>query len=184
MLWLDLWLFLNWLPGFFQKSSGLNLKTSALFASAVFLAGVIGDSLGGVISDFVLRTTGNLRLARCGVIAFGLIAGSICLLLLLSAHSLTSVTACLAAAFFFVELVVAPIWAVPMDIAPHHAGKASGLINLGFGIAGIISPVVIGFVIDATGSRTLPFILSAALLVAGAALTLLVHPEQRVENSR
>ena len=49
-------------------------------------------------------------------------------------------------------------------------------MNLGFGIAGIISPVVIGFVIDATGSRTLPFILSAALLVAGAALSVAGPP--------
>lgn len=179
-----LWLFLNWLPGFFQKSSGLNLKTSALFASAVFFAGVVGDSLGGVISDFVLRASGSLRLARCGVIAFGLIAGCICLLLLRFADSLPSITMCLAGAFFFVELVVAPIWAIPMDIAPHHAGKASGLMNLGFGIAGVISPVVIGFIIDATGSRTLPFILSAALLVAGAALTLLVHPERALPDAR
>ena len=42
------------------------------------------------------------------------------------------------------ELVVAPIWAVPMDIAPKHAGSASGMLAVGFGPAGIISPFVFG----------------------------------------
>jgi hypothetical protein len=42
---------------------------------------------------------------------------------------------CLSLAFFSVELVVAPIWSVPMDIAPRYAGSASGIMNFGFGMA-------------------------------------------------
>jgi hypothetical protein len=38
----------------------LNLKNSALFASGVFFAGVIGDWLGGITSDRLLKKTGNL----------------------------------------------------------------------------------------------------------------------------
>ena len=55
------------------------------------------------------------------------------------------------------ELVVAPIWAVPMDIAPKYSGSASGMMNFGFGLASIISPFVFGYLIDRTGSWTLPF---------------------------
>lgn len=54
-----LWLFLNWLPGFFQNEYHQDLKKSAIFAAGVFLAGVIGDTLGGILSDRILQPTGN-----------------------------------------------------------------------------------------------------------------------------
>lgn len=42
----------------------MQLGKSALFASGVFLTGVLGDWLGGELTDFIMRRTGNLRLAR------------------------------------------------------------------------------------------------------------------------
>ena len=50
-----LWLYLNWLPLFFKNNFHLDIKNSALFASGVFFAGVLGDGLGGILSDRVLR---------------------------------------------------------------------------------------------------------------------------------
>jgi len=64
-----------------------------------------------------------------------------------------------------------------MDIAPRHAGTASGMMNFGFGLAGIVSPVVFGFLIDATGSWALPFVGSIALLLIGALLALRLRPD-------
>jgi cyanate permease len=87
----------------------------------------------------------------------------------------------LAAAFFFVELVVAPIWAVPMDIAPKHAGSASGMVNFGAALAGIISPFVFGYLVDLTGSWTLPFAGSICLLLLGAGLAFRMHPDRPFE---
>jgi len=60
-----LWLFLSWIPSFFFQNFHLNLKNSALFSAGVFLSGVVGDTLGGIVSDRILKRTGNLRQARC-----------------------------------------------------------------------------------------------------------------------
>jgi sugar phosphate permease len=46
-----LWLYLAWIPSFFLHNYQLNLKNSALFSTGVFLAGVFGDSVGGIVSD-------------------------------------------------------------------------------------------------------------------------------------
>src|ERR1700736_4519481 len=43
----------------------------ALFASGVFFAGVLGDSLGGILSDGILKKTGSIRFARLSVIVTG-----------------------------------------------------------------------------------------------------------------
>ena len=75
---------------------------------------------------------------------------------------------------------MAPIWAVPMDIAPRFAGSASGIMNFGFGVAGIISPFVFGYTIDLTGSWTLPFLGSMGLLLAGSIMALRLRPEQQL----
>src|SRR5436190_1269228 len=66
-----LWLYLNWLPYFFLHEYKLDIAHSALFASAVFFAGVAGDLLGGTLSDTVLKRTGSVRTARLSVIVVG-----------------------------------------------------------------------------------------------------------------
>jgi MFS family permease len=175
-----LWLFLSWIPSFFFHNFHLNLAHSALFSSGVFLSGVIGDTLGGVVSDRILRRTGNLRRARCWVISGGLFGGFLFMIPVVLVHDLAVVAVCLSLAFFCVELVVAPIWAVPMDIAPRYAGSASGIMNFGFGLAGIISPLVFGYVIDVTGSWTVPFLASLVLLLVGAGLALRLRPDQQL----
>ncbi|PNG27387.1 MFS transporter [Methylocella silvestris] len=173
-----LWLFLNWIPSFFLHQFHLDIKKSAIFAAGVFLAGVLGDTVGGIVSDGILRRTGSVSKARVSVIVVGFLGAFVFMLPVVFSSDLMIVTLCLSGAFFFAELIVAPIWAVPMDIAPQYAGTASGFMNFGFGLAGMISPVVFGAVIDATGSWTLPFVASLGLLLLGAVLALFMRPDQ------
>jgi MFS family permease len=178
-----LWVFLTWLPSFFFKSFHLDLKHSALFSSGVLLGGMIGDTVGGIISDWLYRRTGSLRVARSNLIVVGML-GAFCFLIpVVLTKDLTTVALCLSAACFFSELVVAPIWSVPMDIAPQYAGSASGMMNFGFGIAGIISPVVFGGLLDLTGSWAIPFYGSIGLLLLGAGLSFFMHPDRPFKES-
>lgn len=179
-----LWLYLNWLPSFFLHEFNLNIKKSALFAAGVFLAGVVGDTVGGLLSDRILKKTGNVNKARVSVIVLGFL-GSFCFMLpIVFVHDLTTVATCLSLAFFFAELIVAPIWAIPMDIAPEFSGSASGFMNFGFGMAGIISPVVFGYAIDLTGRWDVPFIGSLAFLLVGAMLAFTCKPGERFVDVR
>lgn len=173
-----LWVFLTWLPSFFFKNFHLDLAHSALFSAGVLLGGVAGDAVGGVVSDRIYRRTGNLQAARRNVIVTGMLGAFVFLIPVVLTHDLNTVAICLSLAFFFSELVVAPIWAVPMDIAPDHAGTASGMMNFGFGIAGITSPLVFGALLDWTGSWTAPFCGSIALLLVGAGLTVFMRPDR------
>jgi MFS family permease len=176
-----LWLFLSWIPSFFYQNYQQDLRHSAFYSAGVFLAGVVGDTLGGVVSDTILRRTGDRVAARRNVIVVGMLGGFVFLLPVMLVHDVDTAALSLAAAFFFVELVVAPIWAVPMDIAPKYSGSASGMMNFGFGVAGIISPFVFGYLIDRTGSWTLPFAGSICLLLLGAGLAFRMHPDRPFE---
>jgi MFS family permease len=68
-----------------------------------------------------------------------------------------------------------------MDLAPQFAGTAGGMMNLGFGIAGILSPFLFGFLIDRTGSWQVPFTTSVLLLFVGVLLALRIDPTRPLE---
>jgi MFS family permease len=173
----SLWLYLNWLPLFFKNNFSLDIKNSALFASGVFFAGVVGDSLGGILSDGILKKTGNVRFARLSVVVAGFAGALASLFPILFTSDITIVALCLSAGFFFIEITIGPMWSVPMDIAPKFSGTASGLMNTGSAFAAIVSPLVAGFVIDLTGNWYLPFLMSMGLLLLGGFCAFLMHPE-------
>lgn len=174
------WLYFTWLPSFFLHAYSYNLKSSSIFASGVFLAGVAGDALGGIVADRVFKRTGSLTLSRSVLISCTFVASAICLIPVLASDNLTVMTLALSGAFFFIEMSIAPIWLVPMDVAPAYAGTASGIINAGSALAGIISPILFGLIIDQTGSWTAPFVGSIVLLLIGAVLALAIRPEIRM----
>ena len=173
-------LFFSWVPIFFMNAYHLDLKKSAVFASGVFFAGVVGDVVGGLISDRVLKRTGSLPWARQGVIAVSLLGAFGFLVPVMLSHDVNVVVWSLSGAFFMLELTIGPIWAVPMDVAPKFAGTASGMLNTGAALATIVSPVVFGAVVDMTGNWTLPFLGSGAFLLIGALSTLAIRPNRDI----
>ena len=172
-----LWLFLSWIPSFFFENYHLNLNASALFSAGVLFSGVVGDTVGGVMSDRLLRRTGSLLIARRTVLVTGFLGATVFLIPVILIRDLTVSAVCLSLAFFFAELIVAPIWAVPMDIAPRYAGSASGMMNFGFGLAGLVSPASFGYLVDRTGSWVVPFTGSILLLLLGAVLAARLRPD-------
>lgn len=176
-----IWVFLTWLPSFFLSSYGYDLKKSALFAGAILCAGIVGDMVGGIVSDRILRRTGSLVRARRDLIVAGLIGALVFLVPVVIFKNVAVVSIALTLAFFCLEVVIGPLWSTPMDVAPRYAGTAGGFMNFGFGIAGILSPVAFGFVIDRTGNWHLPFALSIGLLLLGAILAFQIHPERPFE---
>lgn len=177
-----LWLYFNWLPSFFLHEYTLDIRQSAFIASGVFFAGVVGDLLGGTISDAILKRTGDLRKARVSVVVAGLAGAFVFLLPLFLTRELIVIALCLAAALFSAELVIGPMWSIPMDIAGRYSGTASGLMNTGAALAGVLSPLAFGIIVDRTGNWQLPFVGSLVLLLAGAALAVTMHPERAFES--
>ena len=174
-----LWLFLSWIPQYFLHSYDLKISTSALFASSVFFAGVVGDTLGGIISDKILHKTNNLNKARSWMVAICMTLTLLSLLPIMFTHDVTISVISLSCGFFFAEMTIGPMWAIPMDIAPEFSGTASGMMNTGSALAAIISPVVSGFLIDYYGNWELPFVGSIVLMAGGVLLTSRMKPENR-----
>ncbi|PZE28796.1 MULTISPECIES: MFS transporter [unclassified Curtobacterium] len=172
-----LWVFLTWIPSFLADSYHLPLTTYAGYTSVILLAGVIGDTVGGIVSDRLIRRAGDARKARRTVLLIGLVGSAVCLLPLLFSHHLWLASASLMLSFFFLELTNANLWAIPMDVAPQWSGTASGMMNTGYGFAGVFSPIVFGWLVGVSGWQW-PFALSVALLLGAAIVAWFMNPRR------
>jgi MFS family permease len=176
-----LWVYLTWLPSYLKESRGFDLRQLALFTALPLLAGVIGDTLGGVVSDRIYKKTGRLRLARCAVLIVGMGGSLVFLVPMVSVANPVTAVILLSASFFFLEITNPVLWTLPLDIAGKYAGTAGGMMNTGFGIAGMVSPVAFGYLIQKTGSYDLPFTISAGLLVIGLLAAFFIDTSKTVE---
>lgn len=174
-----LWVFLGWMPQYFLHNFQLNIGKSALFASTVFLAGVVGDVVGGYVTDGLFRRSGSLLMARRNLVIAGLLGSLLSLVSLIFVHDLLPCVILLSLGLFFCEVTVGPMWAIPIDIAPEYSGTATGLMCVGGSLGAFLSPLTSGFLIDQTGSWTTPFLCPIILLLIGLAFTFRMRPDRR-----
>ena len=173
-----LWLFMGWLPQFIRNRQQLDLAGTAWFSALLFLAGVAGSALGGVFTDWVFRRTGDLKKARVHLVVAFFLCTLLCMLPVFFTNRPVPLGLGLGGAFFFTELLVGPMWSIPMDIAPRYSGMACGIMNTGSAIAAILSPVVFGYIVDKTRNWSLPFAGSMILCLAGAIVAFWMKPEK------
>jgi MFS family permease len=174
------WLYVTWMPSLFSKNYGIDMKKSAMFYAATFLCATFAEFFGGVISDHLLRRTGRKAIARSLMV-------TVCMLLALSSlipailvHELIPGVISFTLALLFLDAAITPMWIATMDIAPDYAGSASALMNAAGAVAGILSPVAFGWILDLTGSWTMPFIASMCLMLLGSVTAFWIRPDEEL----
>jgi sugar phosphate permease len=164
-----LWIFLSWLPSYLVEARHFTLLKVGLFASLPLFAGVIGDTVGGVATDWLLKKTGSAKIGRRVVAIVGLLGCAVCIVPAALTDDAYIAVYGLTASMFFLEFTIGPSWAVPMDTGGKYSGTVSGMMNMAGNFGGAISPIVFGFLAQG-GNWQAPFIVAAALLVAGSAV--------------
>ena len=151
-----LWIFLSWLPSYLVEARHFTLLKFGWYASIPLFAGVIGDTVGGVATDWLLKKTGSTKLARRSVAIVGLLGCAVFIVPAALTEDAYTALSCLTGAMFFLECTIGPSWAVPMDAGGKYSGTVSGMMNMAGNIGGALSPTVFGFLPStATGRRRL-----------------------------
>lgn len=172
--------YLTWFPTYLLEYRHMTLKMVGFVASLPLLVGMVADVLGGTLTDMVYRRTRRLKLARRVVAAPAMLVSA--LFLIPAATTLNAWTAvlCLTGSLFFLELVIGPAWAVPMDVGGEYSGTVTGVMNMAGSLAASLSPLIFGFLVQ-KGSWIIPFFITAGVLVTGALIwTFLINPEVSV----
>jgi len=159
--------FTNWFIVYLVEERGLSIVKAGLFVSLPAGAGFFGGILGGIASDTLLRRGFSITWARKIPILLGMTA-SVSILGCVWAESNNAILALMTLAFFgkgFGSLG----WAVMSDVAPREcAGLSSGIFNMFGNLSSIITPILIGFILQQTGSFDLVLAMVAVSAVAAA----------------
>lgn len=143
--------FLTWFPTYLVMSKNLPLLKAGIYAVIPYVGALIGVLLGGYWSDAMLRHGSSLSKAR----KLPIICGLLCSMTIMGANYFDSLNAIITimAIAFFGQGMAAIVWSTVGDVAPSHSvGLAGGVFNFIGNLAGIITPIVIGFIVQATGS--------------------------------
>ena len=176
------WLFVTWMPSLLQKNYGLELKKSSFLFMGMLLCAMFAEFLGGVATDYLLRRTSNLQIARSRLIAVSWVLAVAGLVPAILVHDLVIGLAGFTVALFFLGFAISPLWTATMDIAPNYAGSSSALMNAAGAVAGILSPVAFAWILDRTGSWTTPFAFSVGLLLFAIVMTHWIRPDRPISD--
>ncbi|MBN3805038.1 MFS transporter [Paraburkholderia sp. Ac-20336] len=167
-----LWFFLNWIPTLFSQRYGMKLSHNAIFSTLVLLGGSLGTAVGGMMTDWRLKRTGNRLRARREVIIFGFLSSIVCLIPLLLTRDITVSSICLGLAFFCSELADSPLWVVGTEVSREHSATSSACTFTGMALAGAVSPIVVGLLLDVSHGRwVVAFAASIVVLLLGPLFT-------------
>jgi ACS family D-galactonate transporter-like MFS transporter len=143
--------FLTWFPTYLATERQMAWIKVGFFTVLPFIAACVGVVMGGLCSDLLLRRTGSANIARkLPIIAGLLLASTIVIANFVDSDAL--VIAVMSAAFFGQGMCNLG-WTLLTDVAPKRLlGLSGGVFNLCANLAGIVTPLVVGFVVGATGS--------------------------------
>jgi sugar phosphate permease len=172
--------YLTWYPTYLREHRHLTLQALGLIGSVPLFAGMLGDLTGGSLSDHFFKRTGDARFARRIVAAPGFLLAGIFVIPAAMTHDALASVLFLAVSFFFLEFVIGPAWAVPMDVGGQFSGTVTGIMNMAGALAASLTAIVYGGLFD-RGFWIAPFFVSAGVMLIGALIWIfLIDPEQSV----
>ena len=143
--------FITWFPVYLVQARHMSVLKGGFAVALPALCGSVGGVLGGIWSDSLLRRGRSLTFAR----KLPIIAGMLLSTTMIACNYTTaqSVVLFLMSLAFFGKGVGALGWTVIADTSPKELiGLNGGLFNLFGNTAGITTPIIIGFIVQRTGS--------------------------------
>ena len=159
--------FVTWFPIYLVKARGLDIVHAGMAAAMPALAGFVGGLAGGLVSDRLLVATRSIDLARKIPILVGMV---LAMAIVACAHVRDQALVIgLMSVAFFGKGVASLGWAVISEVSPRRMiGQAGGVFNMFGNAAGIVTPIVIGYLVAPRGA------FDSALLFVGAHCLLVV----------
>ena len=161
--------YLTWFPSYLVSEKGFSILNVGIWGILPPIAAVFGGLIAGTITDKMISKGYSKTLSRKLPLCVGLIcSGSIVFAELV--HSGYHAVVLLSFSFAMAIAASPSIWAIPGDIAPdpNLVGTIGGIQNTVSNIAGIVAPIITGYIIYRTGGFRTALLLSGVISCIGA----------------
>jgi ACS family hexuronate transporter-like MFS transporter len=171
---------ISWVPGYFEQTYGLELTEIGWFATLPWALAIVLMPFAGWLSDRLMKRTGRVRSSRIHIIWVGQLLAVLFMVPLLFGPSDVVAVAFLSLAIGFSMMPNSPYYSICTDVFPRNAGAATGIMVSFFSVAGIVSPLLTGWLtdqFDGFGAAFVALIVIVSTAILG--LILFAHPERR-----
>ena len=163
-------IYLNWMPTYFYKVLGMNLRASSFMSFVPWLVMAVGSITTGIVTDVLINDYNVNRTRMRKIVQSIALLGPVIPLLALSFGNLNASQALVALTCSLGLTSVGQFTANISEVAPTNAGRLFGLSNTFGCFSGIAGVSVAGFVVEKTGSFGSIFLVTALLNVFGAVI--------------
>lgn len=170
-----IYFFITFFPTYLVDERGFDLLQLGFFGALPGLCAVVTAWGCGFLADKAIARGHSVTRVRKTQIVGGLIGGSMIMFAALVPEAWMAL-ALLAFAYSSLAVAGTGIWSMPADVAPssRHVGSIGGLQNFASNFAGIFTPILIGILLDETGSFVVPLLIIGAVSLVGAVNYLVV----------
>jgi ACS family D-galactonate transporter-like MFS transporter len=164
------WYFLlTWLPTYLVRERHVSYRSLALLGTMPFLLMVVSSLGCGILADRLISRGGSAVRVRKAFLVTGLSLTAVFMLGVLSPRGEIAIVSLMTACFAF-GIYASNLFALTQALAgAGAAGRWTGLQNACGNLAGIISPIFTGWILERTGTFAMAFVCAGAACLAGAA---------------
>ena len=179
-----LWFFLTWFPKYLVNYRGLDYNKSSYLAAIPFLAACAGLLLSGFFSDRLVKRGKSVGMARKTPIITGLLI-SVSIIGANYTNDTAMVIFFLSLAFFGIGMALIS-WVFVSVLSPKNLiGLTGGVFNLMGNLAGIIVPIVIGYLAkDGNFKPAMVFIGAIGFIGACSYIFLVGNVDRAIASAR
>jgi MFS family permease len=175
---------ITWLPTYLKEQHGFEATALGFLSGLPLLLSVVGDLLGGVVTDRVTARFG-LRLGRCGVGGVAYLVAGLSLLAAAGCSQPVLAASLIAAATAASMFTLAAAWGTAIEVGANHAGAVSATMNTSGAIGSLLCPLIVAYALKWLGSWNISLYLMGALFLVGVVCWGLIDPRKRIfENAQ
>lgn len=146
------YLFFFWYPTYMQEARHVSPLEASQMAGLILAGGAVGSLLGGVLSDWLVRTLPSRRWCRSGIGCCALGSGGVAMVTSIYLDDPWQATLLAAWACLAIHFQLASWWGAVTEVSGKHLGALFGLMN-SLGVPGaFVSPIFLGWFVDWLGS--------------------------------
>ncbi|MEJ2128899.1 MAG: MFS transporter [Woeseiaceae bacterium] len=170
------YLFFSWFFYYLVNVREFSAHDAGYFTAAQWILGAVGATAGGFACDMLVRRIGIRNATRYQTMTGLILSGALLYVGATSGDVMVTIVA-LCFSFGFTQITEAPMWVATMGVAGRHSQIATGVLNTGGNIPGVIGGMMVPFIAGWLGWSAA--IISGSLFAfVGALLWLFIRADE------
>jgi ACS family glucarate transporter-like MFS transporter len=170
------YLFFSWSFFYLVDVKGFSAADAGMLSAALWILGAVGATVGGFVCDLLVRRFG-IRLGPRYLTMTALVFSAVFLFAGAASDNVVVTVVLLGVSFACNQLSEAPFWVATMAVSGRHAPAATGILNTGGNLPGIVGGMLVPVTANLLGWPA-AIATGSAFAIIGALLWIFIRADE------